>query len=185
MELKFAFLGWLYSVEQWIKTNKLVPTLFEKKSIDRGDGHIVQYTIFESKYLFSVLIFNWKSIKQDRFHSHAFSALCFLLSGSYEEETFNGVEIKPNTVDRWMKPRLLSKSYTHRILRAMPNTWTLVLVGPWQKYWYEYFAETKTWVKLKWGRVVLSSSHVKPTELSEADQKAYMTRGAGEGHSIL
>lgn len=138
---------------------------FRKKRVELGDGHIIQYVLFESKHLFSIIFYNWKTIKQNRFHSHAFPAVAFLLSGSYEEEVFKDGEIKQKTVNQWMKPRYLPKDYTHRILKAEPHTWTMVFVGPWKKTWWEYFDDTKTWVKYGWGRKVLEKTKEKPNEL--------------------
>ncbi|MDX1373775.1 MAG: hypothetical protein R3321_14975, partial [Nitrososphaeraceae archaeon] len=31
----------------------------------------------------------------------------------------------------------------------------MVLAGPWDKYWYEYFPDTDTWVKYTWGRKIV------------------------------
>lgn len=146
---------------------------FRKKRVELGDGHIIQYTLFESKRLFSIIFYNWKTIKQNRFHSHAFNAIAFLLSGQYEEETYSVV--KRNVINQWLKPRFLPRHYCHRILKAAPNTWTLVLVGPWSKYWYEFFDNAKEvgagnkyyecWVKYTWGRKVISKQSNDPEEL--------------------
>jgi hypothetical protein len=129
--------------------------LFTKKRVELGDGFIVQYTLFESKYFGGVWIYNWKTIKQNRFHTHAFNAYAFLLSGSYTEEVIEDGVIKNNTVNQWMKPRFLPKNYCHRILKAEKNTWTIVFFGKWIPYWYEFFDDTKTWIKYSWGRKVI------------------------------
>ena len=127
----------------------------KKKRIELGEGHIIQYTLFEHKKIGGIWIYNWKTIEQNRFHTHAFSSYAFLLSGEYLEEviTENGVEKR--TVNQWMKPRYLPQNYTHRILEAKPNTWTIVFFSKWIDHWYEYFGDTKTWVKYGWGRRVL------------------------------
>src|SRR5271157_5288472 len=97
---------------------------FRKKRVELGVGHIMAYTLFESKHLFSIIFYNWLTIEQNRFHSHAFAAWAFLLSGSYEEEYLDKGEVKSHTVDRWLMPRWLPRNYTHRVLRASPRTWT-------------------------------------------------------------
>ena len=129
--------------------------LFSKKRIELGEGHIVQYTIFEHKKIGGIWIYNWKSIEQNRFHTHAFGSYAFLLSGEYTEEIIRDGEIQKRTVNQWLKPKHLPKNYTHRILEAKPNTWTMVFFGKWIPYWWEYFHDTKTWVKYGWGRKVL------------------------------
>jgi hypothetical protein len=139
--------------------------LFKRKRVELGDGHIIAYVLFEHKNLFSVILYNWKTIKQNRFHSHAFAAIAFLLSGSYNQARFSKGVRWTETVNQWLKPRYLPKNYTHCILDAAPNTWTLVLTGPWIKYWYEYFDDTNTWVKYTWGRKVVEKSNEAPKEI--------------------
>jgi hypothetical protein len=141
------------------------PRFFQKKRVELGDGFIIAYTIFEWKYLFSIIIYHWKTIKQNRFHSHAFPAVAFLLKGKYEEETYKKGEIKQNIVNQWLKPRYLPRNYVHRILKADPGTYTIIFVGPWMKHWYEYFENTKTWIKYGWGRKIINKSNEVPKEL--------------------
>jgi hypothetical protein len=62
---------------------------FTKKRIELGKGHIVQYTIFESKRLGGIWIYNWKTIDRNRFHSHAFNSIAFTLRGSYFQEVMH------------------------------------------------------------------------------------------------
>jgi hypothetical protein len=143
----------------------IIPTFLKKKRVELGDGHIIAYTIFESKYLFSIIIYHWKTIKQNRFHSHAFPALAFLLSGSYDEEVVVAGKISRRTVSSILKPRFLPRNYTHRILQARPKTWTIVFTGRWIKHWYEYFDDSKQWVKYTWGRKVISKSIDYPSDL--------------------
>jgi hypothetical protein len=128
---------------------------FKKKRVELGDGFIIQYTIFENKSLGGIWVYNWKTILQNRFHTHAFSAYAFLLSGGYIEEVIEDGKILTKYVSNWMRPRYLPENYCHRILRAEPNTWTIVFFGKWVPNWWEYFNDTKTWVKYSWGRVVV------------------------------
>lgn len=137
--------------------------IFKKKRIELGEGHIIQYTLFEHKKLGGVWLYNWKTIDQNRFHTHAFQSYAFLLSGSYTEEVIVDGKIKKRVVDQWMKPRFLPYNYTHRILEATPNTWTIVFFGKWLDHWWEYFHDTKTWVKYGWGRKKLKKMKGGPT----------------------
>lgn len=125
---------------------------FTKKRVELGDGHIIAYTLFEHKRLFSIILYNWKTIKQNRFHSHAFGAIAFLLRGSYTEERILNGKVVVNQVNSILKPRVLPRNYIHRIMQAEPKTWTIIFVGPWIKYWYEYFHDSHKWVKYTWGR---------------------------------
>lgn len=129
--------------------------LFRKKRVELGDGHIIQYTLFENKNFGGIWIYNWKTIGQNRFHTHAFNSIAITLNGSYEQELIVDGKIITETVSDRFKPRFLPRNYCHRILKAEPNTWTMVLFGKWGEYWYEYFQDTKTWVKYTWGRKVV------------------------------
>ena len=128
---------------------------FKKKRIELGEGHIEQYTIFESKSLGGIWIYNWKTVLQNRFHTHAFGSYACLLSGSYTEEVISNGNIHKRVINNKYVPRHLPKNYCHRILKAEPNTWTIVFFGKWGKYWWEFFRDTNTWVKYGWGRKVI------------------------------
>jgi hypothetical protein len=128
---------------------------FKKKRIELGEGHIEQYTIFESKRFGGIWLYNWQTIDQNRFHTHAFNSVALTLSGSYTQEIIKDGVIKEEVVSKRFIPRYLPKNYCHRILEAKPNTWTLVFFGRWIPDWWEYFADTKTWVKYSWGRKVI------------------------------
>jgi len=125
---------------------------FKKKRIELGEGHIEQYTLFESKKLGGVWFYNWKTIGQNRFHTHAFNSIAITLSGSYVQEVIKNGKIETEEVKKRFNPRYLPKNYCHRILEAKPNTWTMVIFGKWSPYWWEYFNDTNTWVKYSWGR---------------------------------
>jgi hypothetical protein len=143
--------------------------LFKKKRIELGEGHIIQYTLFESKHLGGIWVYHWKTVLQNRFHTHAFSSYAFLLSGEYEEEVIEDGKIKNKVVNQWMKPRYLPKNYCHRILKAKPNTWTIVFFGKWINYWWEYFDDTKTWVKYGWGRKIIKKVKGDKDQLSNLE----------------
>lgn len=128
---------------------------FKKKRVELGDGCIYQYTIFESKLIGGIWLYNYKTIGQNRFHTHAFNAIGITLNGGYEQEVIKDSLIIKEVVKKRFIPRYLPKNYTHRILKAEPNTWTIVFFGKWIPYWWEYFNDTKTWIKYSWGRKVV------------------------------
>lgn len=128
---------------------------FKKKRVELGDGYIIQYTIFENKYFGGIWLYNWKTIGQNRFHTHAFNSIAITLNGSYEQEIIKNGKITKELIKNRFIPRYLPKNYCHRILKASPNTWTIVFFGKWTSYWWEYFQDTKTWVKYSWGRKIV------------------------------
>lgn len=133
--------------------------LFRKKRIELGEGHIIQYTLFEHKKIGGIWLYNWKTIDQNRFHTHAFSSVAFTLSGKYTEEVIKDGKIERRDVRQLFRPRRLPENYCHRILAADPNTWTMVFFGKWTDHWWEYFQDTKTWVKYSWGRKVIDKKY--------------------------
>lgn len=128
---------------------------FKKKRIELGKGHIIQYTLFESKRIGGIWFYNWKTIDQNRFHTHAFNSIAITLNGRYTQEIIKDGVISKEIIKKRFIPRFLPRNYCHRILEADPNTWTMVIFGKWIPNWWEYFGDTKTWVKYTWGRKVV------------------------------
>lgn len=140
-------------------------TLFQKIIIKRGKGQVVQYIFFEIKPLASFYLFHWDSseeIDQDRFHSHAFNSICLRIAGSYTEDVLNG-----NKVTTAINPfiRFLPRNHIHRIVKAEPSSYSLVLTGPWNKDWWEFDLATNLWVKYGFGRRALKEQNEYPLEL--------------------
>ena len=129
---------------------------FSKKKVALGDGHVTQYTFFENKNFGGIWLYSWGHVgNQVRMHSHAFSSYCFTLKGSYIQDVLDENGIRRENVSNLFRPRYLPKNYVHRIVDAQPNTWTCVFFGKWSPYWFEYFEDTKTWVKYTWNRKVV------------------------------
>lgn len=132
---------------------KLRDTIFFKKSdVALGEGSVTQYIIFENKHFLSLIFYRWNTVNQTRFHTHAFSAVAFLLKGWYWEK----IKIDEHTVDNFVNvplvPRYLPKQYCHAIGYSKPGTITMVITGPWDKTWQEYFPDSDEWVTYTWGR---------------------------------
>jgi hypothetical protein len=141
--------------------------LFRKKQVALGKGSVTQYTLFENKKLFSIIFYKWNTIDQIRFHTHAFTAFAFLLSGWYWEKVkYNDIEMT-NFVNQPLWPRYLPKNYCHAIKNAKPGTLTMVITGPWQKHWYEYFPDKGHWIKYTWGREKVEHLYSLPKDLEE------------------
>lgn len=131
-------------------------TLFKKKKVALGEGHVIQYTFFEFKRFGGIWFYNWKTIDQMRFHTHAFNAYAILLSGGYSEEIrHSDGSISKNDVENKFKLRYIPREYCHRICESKKNTWTVVFFGSWAKTWKEYFPIRDEWVTYGWGRKVL------------------------------
>lgn len=140
---------------------------FEKSEVALGEGSVTQYIVFEHKKLLSLIFYRWNTIDQVRFHSHCFPALAFLIKGWYWEKVRFGKHIMTNFVNVPLIPRFLPRNYVHNIQNSKPGTVTMVLAGPWQENWFEYFEESKTWVKYGWGRKKIAKIHENEAHLDD------------------
>ena len=120
--------------------------MFKKARIILGEGFLDRFTIFEWKRCFSIYFHVFNTVKQDRFHTHAFNGIAILFYGSYEEE----VKIGSNIYRKNIGPsiRYIPRSYNHKLLKSKPNTLSILFAGPWSKTWTEendQFVRTLTW----------------------------------------
>lgn len=76
---------------------------FRKKRIELGEGHIIQYTLFEWKRLGGIWFYNWKTIEQNRFHTHAFNSYAFTLKGDYTQEVIKDGKIHVEEVSAFFR----------------------------------------------------------------------------------
>lgn len=119
------------------------------KQIKLGDFYAKQFTLFECKYLFSVIFYwfvgdGW----QDRYHDHAFRALSLRLWGSYQERVLvNGEVVEtPRSSSRW---RYFPRDHMH-MLGKSKGCLVVLFAGPWLRTWREIRdGVTRT---LTWGR---------------------------------
>lgn len=107
-----------------------------KKSHDGGsDSGVTGYWLIECKWLFSIVLLRFSKGSREAFHSHAFNAYTWWLTGSVHEEIFPTRAIrvwKPS----WI-PKYTPKNCFHRV-NAQETTWALSLRGPWDKTWKEH-----------------------------------------------
>lgn len=115
-----------------------MPIIFwKKKAVQLGEQNVSEITILEWKKLFSIKLFHFHktSGKQDRFHTHSFNAVSFLLSGNYIEEVIQDGKVV--ALDR-NRSRIIyiPKNEYHRITKS-GGCRTILITGPWGKYWKE------------------------------------------------
>lgn len=107
------------------------------KEIKLGNFTAKQFTLFESKHLFSVIFYwfigdGW----QDRYHDHAFRAISLRLWGSYQERVMypgGDVEEVPRNTSRW---RYFPRRHMH-MLGHSKGCLVMLVAGPWQRFWSE------------------------------------------------
>lgn len=127
------------------------------KPIVLGDFTAHQFTLFESKHLFSIIFYYFKGEGwQDRFHTHAFKAISLRIFGTYIEEWL----IEPLKLDEWLfthsetrrdRWRFFPKDRYHR-LGYSGGCLTMLLAGPWDRTWKELRESMRTERTLTWGR---------------------------------
>lgn len=136
------------TIFQWLVIFKFVTIVF-------GSGYLRRFILFECKYLGGVYFNSWRTIEHDRFHTHAFSSLVFILSGEYYEE-----QLHPDgniSLHVWKGPcmRYIPRSNNHRMLMAKRHTYSIGITGPWDLIWSETLYPSMKKRFLTWGRKVL------------------------------
>lgn len=104
----------------------------------------VQSSVFgfwfvEIKCLFSIVLLRFEGDSREAFHSHAFNALTWWLTGEVEEILVDG------TTRRWrpsLLPKVTRRSCFHKV-KPLRRTWALSIRGPWSKTWHEYNRSTQ------------------------------------------
>lgn len=124
---------------KWLLKNR-------SKRFELGTGHVTRYTILEIRCLFSVYIHEISTQCQDRFHTHAFGAIGWTFKGGYVEEQKDGIGPgHPTRIVKIKGIRRIPRLMNHKLLRALPNTHTLLITGRYHHLWTE---EGDDWIKL-------------------------------------
>lgn len=109
---------------------------------------VTGFWFIEVKSLFSIVLLRFREGSREVFHSHAFNALTWFLTGKVTEHHLDGrkVDWGPSFFPKWT-PR----SCFHKVF-ADKTTYALSLRGPWAKTWKEFNPKTDTFVSLTSGR---------------------------------
>lgn len=106
-----------------------------KKAKDGGpDSPVDGYFLIEIKGLFSIALLKFNKGRREAYHSHAFNAWTWFLSGNILEEDIDGTIKKYR---RSLLPKVTKRTKVHRV-KALRTSWCLTVRGPWNKYWKEY-----------------------------------------------
>jgi hypothetical protein len=120
-----------------------------------GSGYLKRLIVVEFKYLFGIYVNIWKTIEHDRFHTHAFAAVSFMIIGEYDEERLSeDGSVKKYTVKAPLV-RIIGRNSNHRMLEARGTTVSITIIGPWDRIWSETMANTRKKRFLTWGRKVV------------------------------
>lgn len=108
---------------------------FLRKSKDGGPlSRVTGYWLLEAKRFASAMLLRFGNGSRETYHSHAFTSLSWLLTGSLREERLDGriVEHKPSL---W--PIVTHPNTFHRVF-SVGTSWVLSFRGPWRNQWMEY-----------------------------------------------
>lgn len=104
------------------------------KSKDGGpESPVDAYFLFEIKNFCSIAVLRFNKGSREAFHTHAFNALTWFLSGDMVEEKFDGTVTK---YTRSVIPKLTLRTNNHRVI-AYKTSWCFNIRGPWAPTWTE------------------------------------------------
>lgn len=107
--------------------------------------------LVEIKWLFSIVLLRFEDGTREAYHSHAFNAVSWVLSGRLVERHYFRHSVDVHTPSIW--PIFTRRSTCHKV-SSSGRTWVLSFRGPWSDTWEEIIdGEKRT---LAHGRKVVS-----------------------------
>ena len=93
--------------------------------------------IVEIKSLFSIVILRFATGGREAFHTHAFHALTWFISGSLHEQVLQpDGSIVTRQYRRSFIPKITRRQHNHRVI-ADRTSWCISIRGPWSRTWTE------------------------------------------------
>lgn len=132
--------------------------LFHKSKDGGPDSNVTGYWLIESKSLFSIVLLRFDKGSREAFHTHAFNAVSWVLSGWLSELVrYNNTKVLSREYDYKpsLKPIYTARNRFHRVFGEADTTWALSFRGPWDKTWKEYLPAEDREVTLTNGRVIV------------------------------
>ncbi len=98
------------------------------------DSNVTGYWLIEWKAGFSIALLRFSEGSRENFHSHAFNAWSWILSGALWEDL-------GDMRSRYLLPSFLpvftGRDRLHRVHGLHTASWALTFRGPWSKTWIE------------------------------------------------
>ena len=98
------------------------------------------FWLFRHKKLFTIAFLRFGAGSREAFHSHAFDAISWLLTGGLREVFYSGFEREHRPS---LKPILTTREDTHQVFGAKESNWVLTFRGPWRDTWNEVVNDEK------------------------------------------
>lgn len=141
---------------------------FLTKRTDGGpESNVTGYWLIEWKGLFSIVLLKFSRGSRDKYHSHAFWSISWLLKGGLLEDRILAIArlVYPSAYDSehemirfrpsW-KPIITTRDNLHKVHGMEDESWVLSFRGPWTGRWEEYDTKTGVLTTLTHGRKVIN-----------------------------
>jgi hypothetical protein len=139
----------LSALQSWWQNSQWSKAKFFQVCKDGGpDSPVTAYILFEIKPLATVALLDFGKGERENFHSHAFHALTWFLSGKLTEHKLVGNQVVDTEYGPSMFPKLTTRDNCHRVTG---RGWALTFRGPWVDRWFEYTPDKKI-INLTHGR---------------------------------
>ncbi len=125
--------------------------IFSKAKDGGPRSPVDAYFIIELKNFFSIALLKFNEGSRENYHTHAFDALTWFISGELVEEEVSG-DTYVYTRSIW--PKCTPKDKCHRV-RSLTTSWCFTIRGPWSDTWEEYNERTDTTTVYTHGRHVV------------------------------
>ncbi len=128
---------------------------FLYKGKDGGpDSLVTGFWFIEIKSLFSIVLLKFNRGYREQYHTHAFNAWTWFLSGFMVEQRIYERARGWEDYKRSILPKVTKRDNLHRVVAAR-DSWCLSIRGPWAKTWQEYDEVTNTFKTLTNGRKII------------------------------
>ncbi len=129
-------------------------------SKDGGPESNVRMWGFEWKSGFSVLVLCCAEGSREAFHTHAFKAISWLLTGALVEEGMTRVTSDGRRTRIYhdkmhlpsLRPIRTPRERMHKVAGFAKNSWVITLRGPWAPTWLDWSDYENKPRRLSWGR---------------------------------
>ena len=111
--------------------------VFSKAPDGGPDSPVTAYFLFEIKPFCSIALLRFNKGGREAYHSHAFNALTWFISGSLEEQVLCSENDGYTTMySHSILPKITRRNHVHRVV-AGRTSWCFTIRGPWVDKWTE------------------------------------------------
>jgi hypothetical protein len=111
--------------------------LFEKGKDGGPESKVDGFWIFRHKKLFSVALLRFNKGSREAYHSHAFNAVSWVLTGGLMEVVRSRYGWDVTGYCPSIKPVFTPRDRMHKVYGVAEDNWVFSLRGPWKDEWQE------------------------------------------------